>query len=212
MELMNDIYSNIDFRYPLTSGAAQYDFNEDNGVLVYRGREPIKMKYPAIKMEFHPKTQIIGGNMNYVYSDYSGHLVFAHGELEPVIITAFTHQQCTGNSGTGYHGKVIADDYIRQIERRVKRYWPSLLSGMEAHLKDNLPYTVYDIANILQGTERQGYELTFYLVSTNKWDYMLGSGAARTFIDASISGADQASYGAGEEYSKIYSISGYMTR
>ena len=100
-ELVKDIYDNIDFRYPLTSGADQYNFNTGNVKTVFRGKEPFKVVYPAVKVQFFPKTTNMGDGMDHVYGEVSGHLVFAMGELEPVTITAYTHQQCVGANGNG---------------------------------------------------------------------------------------------------------------
>lgn len=208
---MHDIYDNIDFRYPLTSGAAQYDFNTGNVKTLYRGKEPIKMVYPAIKMGFLRATQNIGQSINNIYSHTTGVNIYAFGELEPVTITAYTHQQCMGDSGTGYHGKVVADSLIRRIEKRVRRYWPALLSGMEARLFNAFPFSVYDISNFQQGTERQGFELTFHMVTTNKWDDLIDPEySASIFEDARVSGLDIPSYNAGQEYQKFHTVSGLI--
>lgn len=211
MELMQDLYTNVDFRYPRASGAGQYDFNTGNVKTVYRGREPLRMVYPAMKVDFLPTIERIGGGINSYYTTVSGIKIYAHGELEPVIVTCYTHQQCKGDSGTGYHGKVVADALIRQTELHVKRYWPALLSDMEASLRESMGFIKTDIGNILDGTERQGYELTFYMVTTNKWDNQITETVTEyIFEDAVVSGIDQASYDAGEDYSKYNTISGII--
>ncbi len=214
MALMNDIYQGVDFRYPLASGSYQYDFNTGNVKTVFRGKEPIEMVYPAVKMNFLRSTQNIGQSLNSIYTHVSGVNIYAFGELEPVTITAYTHQQCLGDSKTGYHGKIIADDLIRRIEKRVRRYWPALLSGMEARIYNSFPFTVYDVADFQQGTERQGFELTFHMITTNKWDDLIDPSTIYEsgvyFEDAVVSGQDQPSYEAGQEYQKFHTVSGLI--
>jgi len=209
---MHDIYENIDYRYPLASGDYQYDFNTGNARIVYRGKQPTHIVYPAVKMHFLRATQNIGQSMNNIYTQISGVNVYAFGELEPITITVYTHQQCMGDSGTGYHGKVVADNLIRRIEKRVRKYWPALLSGMEARIYNPFPFTVYDISDFSQGTERQGFELTFHIISTNKWDNLVDGSSITEYIfeDAVLSGLDQPSYEAGQDYQKFHTISGLI--
>ena len=173
MTLMHDIYENIDFRYPLVSGASQYDFNAANTKTVYRGKQPLNMVYPAVKMDFHPVITQQDRCLNSVYGMQSGVVNYAYADLEPVTITAYYHQQNIGVSGTNFHGKPLADKMIRRIKNRVRKHWPSILRTMEASLKEALGYTVKDISNVLQGTERQAFEMDFYLVSTEKWDLLV---------------------------------------
>jgi len=135
MTLMNDIYENIDFRYPLASGASQYDFNAANTKTVYRGKEPLNMVYPAVKMDFHPVIGQEDRGINSVYGMHSGVVIYASADLEPITITAYYHQQNSGASNTNYHGKPLADDMIRRLKNRVRKYWPSILRSMEASLK-----------------------------------------------------------------------------
>ena len=209
MTLMHDLYANVDFRYPLASGAGQYDFNTGNVKTVFRGREPVHVVYPAMKVTFLPTTQRIGGGINSYYGTVSGVNIYAHGELEPVTITVYEHQQCKGDSGTGYHGKILADDLIRRTEKHVKTYWPMLLSNMEASLRKGMGFIKTDISDFLDGTERQGFELTFYIVGTNKWDHqIIGEDVDTYFTDAVVSGIDQPSLDAGEPYNKYSTISG----
>jgi len=213
MTLMQDIYENIDFRYPLASGSSQYDFNSGNVKTVFRGKEPFQMVYPAVKIEFLPKSQNLGQGMNSVYKDHSGLLVYAFGELEPVIMTVYTHQQCRGNSGDAYHGKIIADSLIRRIEKRVKRYWPSILADMESRLYQKFPFQVYDTTDFQQGTERQSFELTFHMVTTNKWDNLIDPTTESTgyvFTDVIVSGQDIPSYNSGVSYQKFHTVSGLI--
>ena len=211
MVLMQDLNNGIDFRYPQTSGAAQYDFNTGNIKTIYRGKQPVEMVYPAVKVNFLRATQNMGQGLNSLYTQISGVNVYAFGELEPVIITAYTHQMCMGDSGTGYHGKVVADSLIRRIEKRVRRYWPALLSGMEGRLYNSFPFTVYDVSDFQQGTERQGFELTFHMVTTNKWDDLIGTEISEyIFEDAVLSGQDVPSYEAGQEYQKFHTLSGIV--
>lgn len=211
MELMQDIYEGIDFRYPQVSGSAQYDFNTGNVKTVYRGKQPVEMVYPAVKINFLRATQNMGQGINSLYTQISGINVYAFGELEPVIITAYTHQQCLGDSGTGYHGKVVADSLIRRIEKRIRRYWPALLSSMEGRIYNTFPFTVYDVSDFQQGTERQGFELTFHMITTNKWDDLTSESITEyIFEDAVLSGQDQSSYEAGQEYQKFHTISGLI--
>lgn len=213
MTLMQDIYENIDFRYPLASGSSQYDFNTSGTKTVFRGREPFEMVYPAVKIDFLPKSQNLGQGINSVYSDFSGVLVFAFGELEPVIMTVYTHQQCRGNSGDAYHGKIIADSLTRRIEKRIRRNWPALLSGMESRIHNSFPFQVFDTTSFQQGTERQSFELTFHIITTNKWDNLIDPAVLTTgyvFTDAVLSGNDQTSYENGQSYTKFHTVSGLI--
>ena len=78
-------------------------------------------------------------------------------------------------------------------------------------LQKLLHFIKTDIGNILDGTERQGYELTFQMGTTNKWDNQLvETPVDYIFEDAVVSGIDQASYDAGEDYSKYNTISGII--
>jgi hypothetical protein len=210
-ELLQDLYENIDFRYPLSSGSFQYDFNSGNIKTVFMGKEPVRMVYPAVKVDFHPVISQEYRGMNSVYSEVSGTIVYAQADLEPVTISVYLHQSCSGIQ-RGYHGKPIADDFIRRIKNRVRKYWPSILQGMEASLKPGLGYPVTDISNVQQGTERQAYEMNFYVVSTDKWDLLLDSGDTTdiVFTDAVVSGLDQAAFDAGYPYSKYHTISGLI--
>ena len=213
MTLMQDIYENIDFRYPLSSGASQYDFNSGNTKTVFRGKEPIEMVYPAVKIDFLPKSQNLGQGINSVYSVLSGVIVYAFGELEPVVMTVYTHQQCRGNSGDAYHGKIIADSLVRRVEKRIRKYWPALLSGMEARVHNTFPFQVYDTSKFQQGTERQSFELTFHMITTNKWDNLIDSDILTTghvFTDAVLSGNDQTSIDNGQDYTKFHTVSGLI--
>lgn len=210
MVLMNDLYEKIDFRYPLTSGSYQYDFNTPNHRTVYRGKEPLRMVYPAIKVDFLPVTNFVAGGLNHVYSEVSGTIIYAHGQIESVIVTAYAHQQCSGASGRGYHGKPIVDDLIRRSKLRIRKYWPAILQEMEASLKSSLGFQIIDITDLQQGTERQAFEMTFYIATTEKWDLLIDSSDTGDiyFTDAIVSGIDQASYDAGLDYDKYYTVSG----
>ena len=213
MTLMQDIYEGIDFRYPLTSGASQYDFNTGNIKTVFRGKEPIEMVYPAVKIDFLPKSQNLGQGLNSVYGIVSGVIVYAFGELEPVIMTVYTHQQCRGNSGDAYHGKIVADSLVRRVEKRIRRYWPALLSGMESKIHNTFPFQVYDTSTFQQGTERQSFELTFHIITTNKWDNLVDPANPSTgyaFEDAIVSGNDQMSIDNGQSYTKFHTVSGLI--
>jgi hypothetical protein len=211
MVLQHDIYAGIDYRYPQASGASQYDFNTGNARTVYRGKEPVEMSYPAVKINFLRATQNIGQGINSLYSQISGINVYAFGELEPVTITAYTHQMCMGDSKTGYHGKVVADSLIRRIEKRVRRYWPALLSEMEGRIYNSFPFSVYDVSDFQRGTERQGFELTFHMITTNKWDDLIGEEITEyIFEDAVLSGQDIPSLEAGQDYQKFHTISGLV--
>ena len=209
MTLMQDIYESIDFRWPLASGASQYDFNSGGISTVFRGKEPYEMVYPAIKVEFLPKSKNLGQGMNSVYKDQSGVIIYAYGELEPVIMTVYTHQQCRGNSGDAYHGKILADSLVRRLEKRVRRYWPALLSGMEARVYNTFPFQVYDTTTLQQGTERQSFELTFHIVTTNKWDNLIDPtvfSSGYTFEDAVLSGV----HSGHTDYQKFHTVSGLI--
>jgi len=211
MVLMHDIYENIDFRYPLASGATQYDFNAANTKTVFRGKEPLEMVYPAMKIDFHPVIAQEYRCMGAYYSTYSGANVYANADLEPITITAYYHQQNSGASNTNYHGKPLADDIIRRVKNRVKRYWPSILRNMEASLKPGLGFPIRDISNMQEGTERQAFEMDFYIVSTDKWDLLIDPENYTSgvwFTDAVVSGQSQSAYEAGYPYSKYHTISG----
>ncbi len=212
MELMQDLYENIDFRYPLTSGSYQYDFNSGNKRTVYRGKEPVRMAYPAMKVDFLPVVHYEAGGLNNVYSFVSGTIIYAHGQLESVVVTAYAHQQCSGASGRGYHGKPIVDDLIKRSKLRIRKYWPSILQEMEASLKPTMGFNIIDITDLQQGTERQAFEMTFYITTTEKWDLLLDSNDTGDvyFTDAVVSGIDQSSYEAGLEYEKYYTVSGMI--
>ncbi len=54
MILIDDLEKYVEYRYPLTSGTTQYDYNPN--MFVYRDGEPVKSTYPAVKVKFHPKT------------------------------------------------------------------------------------------------------------------------------------------------------------
>ena len=213
MVLMNNLYENIDFRYPLASGSDQYDFNTGNVKTVYRGREPIEMVYPAMKIDFFPKTMNMGDSIDHVYGFISGHVVYAFGELEPVTITVYAHQQCKGDSGNAYHGKMVADDYIRRTEKHIRRFWPSVLREMESTIKTSFPFVITDVSDFQMGTERQGYELTFYIITTNKWDDLLDPENIEeigAFEDVVMSGIDNISYEQGLDYEKYHTLSGIV--
>lgn len=213
MILAQDIYSNIDFRYPLC-GSDQYNFNSGGTKTVFRGKEPKKMVYPAIKIDFLPPSANIGQKINDYYDTISGIRIFAHGQIIPVVITTYAHQQCRGNDGNAYHGKLVADSYIRRIESRVRKYWPSILQDMEASIYKPFPFTIKDISDFQQGTERQAFELTFHIVATKKWDYMIPSGCSgdyytgAKFTDAYVSGSDILSIDNGMGYEKTHTVSG----
>lgn len=212
--LVQDIID-LDWRYPLTSGSDQYDFNSSGAMFVFREGEPVSKQYPATKIRFLPRTMpVVNGLNNYWYTNDDGWPIYGYGELEPVVITTYTHQQCVGDANT-YHGKVVADSYIRKIERRIRRYWPKLLWDMDAKIKENISFVVEDIGEFIQGTEKQGFEMTLYIVSTNTWDHIPEDSdetGIKTFEDATVSGQDDLSYQTGQPYTKIFSISGLMTR
>lgn len=216
MTLTQDLYSNIDFRYPLC-GSDQYNFNSGNKKTVFRGKEPFNMVYPAVKVEFLRPASPVGQKLNNFYDMVSGIRVFAYAEVRPVIITAYVHQQCRGNDGNAYHGKLVADAYIQRIESRVRKYWPSILRDMEASIYIPFPFVTRDISDFQQGTERQAFELTFNIVATKKWDYMITDTCGTydpctgyVFTDAYVSGIDTASYDAGMEYEKTHTLSGLV--
>lgn len=206
-QLVNNLQKTVDWKYP-ASGNDQYDFNPyASGTLqVYRKGEPVEKIYPSIQISFLPRMQGPIDGLAHVLKEYSGCLVFGYTELEPVVITVYAHQISEG-AHNKYHGKLIADDYIRKIENYVRRYWPRLLQPMEAYIYEANHFDVQDLTEFLQGTEKQAFELTFYLVTTNKWDYLPdgetpSSGA--TFKDAVI-------LNSGLETMETYiSVSGHM--
>lgn len=208
--LVNSIETNIEWRYPTESGTTQYDFNPSGNIFIFRSGEPVSKELPGVRMRFLPRTaMVVGGINNLWYVDENGWPIYGYGELEPVIITVYTDQQCRGTLGI-YHGKIVADTYIRSIERYIRRYWPRLLWDMDAKIKENISFTVEDISEFYQGTEKQGFEMVLYIVSTNKWDHIPESGdtGIRSFKDATFSGQT-----AGEEgWDSVFSVSGYMTR
>lgn len=209
--------SDIEWRYPLAAGPTQYDF--DKQPMVYRRGEPISKEYPLIEMSFLPRSDAPIRGLGDVIKDYSGALVYGYGELEPIIITVYTHQICEGNA-SAYHGKIVADEYITRIERYIRRYWPRMLQNMEAYIYKPMSFLITDISEFLQGDEKQGFELTMHIISTNKWDYTEDAytGVANVdglpytgiFTDASLSAQSQEEYELGQEPSNYPSISGYM--
>lgn len=203
--LVNNLETEVDWRYPTASGADQYDFNANGNIFTFREKEPVSKEYPAAKIKFLPRMNlVVGGMNNFWYTDDDGWPVYGHGELEPIIITVYTHQQCAGTTNI-YHGKIVADTYIRNTERHIRRYWPKILWDMDAKIKENISFVVEDISEFIQGTEKQGFEMTMYVVSTNTWDHKPdGAGAINTIADASLSVTGDTYYD--------FSISGMMTR
>jgi len=214
-QLVNHLQTTVEWRYPVASGANQFAFNPGDNLMVYRRGEPVDKTYPAVEMSFLPRSDIVSDGLGHVAKDFSGNLVYGFGELEPVIVTVYTHQICEGSGSYKTHGKLIADSYIRRIERYIRRYWPKLLNNMEAQIKESIPFNVQDISEFLQGTEKQGFEMTIYLVTTNKWDYgdqdpyygVAGNTTPETgrFEDAVLSGAEYDT-----PYNVYMSVSGYM--
>lgn len=215
--LVSHMQNNVEWRYPITTGADQYDF--DKTPFVYRRGEPVTKEYPAIEMAFLPRSDAPFRALGDVIKDWSGNLVYGYGELEPIIITVYTHQICQGIT-TAYHGKRVADAWIRRIERYIRRYWPRMLQRMEAYIYKPMSFLVDDIGEFLQGDEKQGFEMTMHIVSTNKWDYSedfyTGSdyGVADpytgVFEDAVLSGQSILEYNNGEQPTIYPSVSGYM--
>ncbi|NHJ40125.1 MAG: hypothetical protein FK731_08845 [Asgard group archaeon] len=205
---VHNLETSIDWRYPLTSGSDQYDFNSSGNIFMFREGEPVSKQFPAFKIRFLPRmNMVVGGMNNYWYTDNDGWPIYGHGELEPVIMTVYTHQQCQGLTNI-YHGKIVADDYIRRTERHIRRYWPKLLWEYDAKIKENISFVVEDISEFIQGTEKQGFEMTLYIVSTNTWDHKPeDANAINTWIDATFSGAE-----VNMPDETIFSISGLMTR
>lgn len=213
--LVSHMQNNVEWRYPL-AGGDQYDFNKTP--FVYRRAEPVTKEYPAIEMAFLPRSDAPVRALGDVIKDWSGNLVYGYGELEPIIITVYTHQICQGIT-TAYHGKKVADAWIRRIERYIRRYWPRMLQNMEAYIYKPMSYIVDDIGEFLQGDEKQGFEMTMHIISTNKWDYssdaytgVEGSDDPYTgvFEDATLSGQSIAEYENGQSPSIYISVSGYM--
>lgn len=214
--LVSHMLNNVEWRYPLTTGADQYDFNKTP--FVYRRGEPVTKEYPAIQMAFLPRSDAPFRALGDVIKDWSGNLVYGYGELEPIIITVYTHQICQGTT-TAYHGKKVSDAWIRRIERYIRRYWPRMLQDMEAYIYKPMSYIVDDIGEFLQGDEKQGFEMTMHIISTNKWDYGVDdyTGVEGTtepttgiFEDAALSGQSIAEFDNGELPSIYISVSGYM--
>ena len=215
--LINHLEKNVEWRYPL-DGLDQYKFNIPP--FVYRRGEPISKTYPAIEISFLPRSDVIVKGLADVVKYTTGGLVYGYGELEPIIITAYTQQMSEGSGDTVFHGKLVADAWIRRIERYVHRYWPRMLQGMEAYIYRGLPFMVEDIGVFLAGDEKQGFELTFHIISTNKWDFRQDSytGAkgdaedptAYFFEDATFSGATEQEISGGLGYTINLSISGEM--
>jgi len=215
--LVNHLETSVEWRYPLAEGSTQFDFNKNP--FVYRKGEPVNKEYPAVQISFLPRSDAPVRGLGDVIKDYSGALVYGYAELEPVIITVYTHQICEGTT-YDYHGKIVADNYIRRIERYIRRYWPKMLQDMEAYIYKPMPFTIQDISQFLQGDEKQGFELTMHLITTNKWDYttdlytgvsdVAGSPYTGAFEDAVLSGQSQAEYENGEPPSVYPSVSGYM--
>ena len=215
-ELVSHLENNVEWRYPLASGSTQFDF--DKSPFVYRRGEPVSKEYPAIEMSFLPRSGAPIRGLGDVIKDYSGALVYGYGELEPIIVTVYTHQICAGSTND-YHGKIVADNYMRRIERYIRRYWPKKLQAMEAYIYKPMSFSTQDISEFLQGDEKQGFEMTMHIISTNKWDYVTdeytgvdgeNNPYTGTWEDAVISGQSQIEY-ENEEIPSIYnSVSGYM--
>jgi len=201
--VLQDIVSNIEWRYPLTSGTTQYDFAPDS-TYIYRQGEPVSKSYPAIKISYPGRRPHGQHSLGNVIKDHSGALVYGYPEIEPVIITAYTHLECSGASQS-WHGKLVADAYIRRIEKRVRRYWPRILQDMEAYIHNPTSFIVEDISEFVRGDEMQGYELTVNIITTNKWDYAADTwtGQELLFTDAVLSGAES-----GLAYDVFISVSG----
>jgi len=202
--LVDHLQKTVNWSYPL-SGENAGDYNPGTGIYIYRAGEPVRREYPAVKIEFLPRSAMVSNSLSHVLSQYSGNLVYGYAELEPVIFTVYTHQICEGTSYR-YHGKIIADTYIRRIETYIRQYWPKKLQTYEAYIKESLPFTVTDISSFLEGTETQGFELTMHLATTNKWTYKI-DGVADTgfFIDATFEQS-----GAGDSVNDYLSVSGTM--
>ena len=181
--LVHNLQTTVTWTYPLAGDEAG-DFNP-TGLYIYRAGEPIERKFPAVKVEFLPRSDVIVDGLSHVLKHVSGSLVYGYAELEPVIFTVYTHQICEGTVYK-YHGKVIADAYVRRVELYIRRYWPKLLQPMEAYIKESIPFTVSDISSFLEGTETQGFEMTVHLATTNKWTWNDEEAATGVFYDAHI--------------------------
>lgn len=214
-QIVAHLGSSVEWRYPLT-GPNPFDFDKEP--MVYRRGEPVSKEYPLIEMSFLPRNDAPVRGLGDVLLDYSGALVYGYAETEPIVITVYTHQICEGIT-SAYHGKIVADEYIRRVERYIRRYWPKILQPMEAYIYKPLSFIVNDISEFLQGDEKQGFELTMHIISTNKWDYtndnytgVDGGNLPYTgvFTDASLSAQSQDEYAIGENPSNYPSISGYM--
>lgn len=213
-ELVHHLETSVEWRYPI-DGADALDFNPKP--FTYRSGEPVSKKYPAIQISFLPRSEKIVAGLGDVIGQSSGQLIYGYGELEPITIGVYTHQVTTGTSGKPYHGKILADAYIRRIERYIRRYWPKKLQNMEAYIYKPMGFYVQDISEFLQGSEQQGFELTFHIVSTNKWDYAEDpyTGVANAsytpteyvFEDAVLSGQQ---YDVSKPYQVWLSVSGTM--
>lgn len=214
--LVHHLQTSVEWRYPL-AGDNQFDFDKEP--MVYRRGEPVNKEYPLIEISFLPRSDAPVRSLGDVIKDYSGTLVYGYGELEPIIITAITHQICEGNT-TAFHGKRVADEWIRRIERYIRRYWPRMLQSMEAYIYKPMSFIVDDISEFLLGDEKQGFEMVMHIISTNKWDYSdtdLFTGATGTeepkihiFEDAVLSGISEEEHDAGIPYDVYMSVSGYM--
>lgn len=214
-QLVHHLSTNVEWRYPLT-GSDPYDYNKTP--MVYRRGEPINKEFPMVEMCFLPRSDAPVRSLADVIKDYSGALVYGYGELEPIIIEVHTHQICEGIT-QAYHGKIVADAWIRRIERYIRRYWPKMLQEMEAYIYKPMSFIVNDLSEFLQGDEKQGFELIMHIISTNKWDYSSDDytgvegdslPSTGTFKDALFSGVSQTEYENGEPYSVYMSVSGYM--
>ena len=112
MQLTADLITNVSYSYN------SEDFNPS--IYVFRKGEPVSKKYPAVMIDFLPVAGQQVGGMNNLVSTIQGKLMYGYGELEPIIISVFTDQKCEGTSNA-YHGRIIADTYIRRIEERIRR-------------------------------------------------------------------------------------------
>lgn len=185
--LCDHMQKNVEWRYPLTSGATQYDLDIGTGMQVVRRGEPINKAFPTIVMDYVGYGEQNQRGLGNILQDYSGTLVYGYTEIIPLIITIYAHLDTRGTTRS-WHGKLVSAAYRDRVTLYMRKYWPQLLEGMEAKIYDPFSWKMQDISRFFEGNELQGWEITMNISSVNKWNYQPddypGSGA--NFEDASL--------------------------
>lgn len=183
MELMQSIIENINFKYP---GDTE-DFDPD--MFIIRALEFSDFRYPAIVIDFLPTSQSERAGMNDLLaarSDKSS--LYGNRELEAVTIQVYAKKQCEADSGQKYHGRLVADAWLRRIQDYIRRYWPKILAQWGASIKRSLKIQKSDLSVFAEATDSHAYQLSFYISTLETWDYIPDgeTGVYETFDDANI--------------------------